>query len=154
MLTAYQAFTQAGLALSGQYDEIHQSYGIARAHWELFTSPRLWNAEQRRTIQGIMTQVLNVSMTVAGLPERALPGEFVAAVIAQHVAPPNWMVACIKAPAMFDARAASGVDGPKEVKEVSYQTLVGLTMMISQGLYPSVTPEIGEDVDRQRESEK
>ena len=70
-------------------------------------------------------------MTIAGLPAIPMPGQYVAAIIAEIVAPVNRLVACTKAPDTFDADAASGILGTHEVKDMSVQQLMALVIAYS-----------------------
>lgn len=115
------------------YTDLHKSHGIEQAHWELLTQYEYWSADQSRAIRSILANVVEVSMTIAGMPAIPLPGQYVAAVIAEVVAPCNWMVAAVKAPDTFDATDASGLLGDSEVKPLEYQQMMALILAYGGG---------------------
>lgn len=73
-------------------------------------------------------------MTIAGMPAIPLPGQYVAALIAEVVAPVNRLLACTKAPETFDGAIASGLERTHEVKEMSVQQLMALVIAYSGDL--------------------
>ena len=73
-------------------------------------------------------------MTIAGMPAIPMPGQYAAALIAEVVAPCNRFLACTKAPDTFDAVDASGILGTHEIKPMSTQQLMALTLAYSGGL--------------------
>lgn len=116
-----------------KYTNLHKGHGIEEAHWELLTQEEWWSPDQARQIRTILANVMEASMTIAGMPAIPLPGHYAAAVIAEVVAPANRMVACVKAPDTFDADAASGIMGTHEIKEMSTQQLMSLVIAYSGG---------------------
>lgn len=116
-----------------RYTTLHKGHGIEEHHWLLITQHEYWSPDQARQIRAILASVLEVSLTIAGMPAIPLPGQYVASVISEVVAPPNRMLACIKAPDTFDAVAASGIMGTHEVKPMSSQQLMGLVLVYSGG---------------------
>lgn len=123
-----------------KYSDLHKGHGIEEAHWQLVTQEEYWSADQARQIRSILANVLEVSMTIAGMPPVPLPGQYVAAMIAEIVSPCNRMMACVKAPDTFDADAASGLQGTHEIKEMGFQQLMSLTLAYSGG-YPGEPAE-------------
>lgn len=117
------------------YSEIHKAHGIEESHWLVLTQKEPWTPDQMRAIRSILANVVEVSMTIAGIPAIPLPGQYVAAVIAEIVHPSNWMVAATKAPETFDASDASGLMGTSEVKEMSTQQMMALTLAYGGGYY-------------------
>ena len=124
----HRAFQQGAKQLAhaeAQYTTLHKGHGIEQYQWELLTQKEYWSPDQARQIRTIMAAVVEVSMTIAGMPAIPLPGQYVAAVIAEVVAPCNRMLACTKAPETFDAYAASGMLQTHEVIPMTTQQLMG-----------------------------
>lgn len=80
-------------------------------------------------------------MTIAGMPPIPLPGQYVAAVIAEVVSPQNRMIACTKAPETFDASDASGLLGTSEVTDMSTQQMMALVLAYSGSYLPEPPAE-------------
>lgn len=118
-----------------KYTSLHKGHGIEQSHWDLLTQEEYWSPDQARQMRSILASVVEVAMTIAGMPAIPLPGQYVAALIAEVVAPANRLVACTKAPDTFDAVAASGLIGTHEVKDMSVQQLMALVIAYS-GDYP------------------
>ena len=116
-----------------KYTMLHKGHGIEQAQWELLTQDEFWTIDQARQIRSILASVIEVSMTIAGMPAIPLPGQYTAAVIAEVVKPLNRMVACTKAPDTFDADAASGILGTHEIKDMTVQQLMALVIAYSGG---------------------
>ena len=116
-----------------QYTDLHKAHGIEQAHWELLTQGEYWTPDQSRAIRSILANVIEVSMTIAGMPAIPLPGQYVAALIAEVVAPCNYMIAAVKAPDTFDATDASGLLGGAEVRTMEYQQLMALVIAYAGG---------------------
>ena len=121
------------------YTDLHKAHGIEEHHWALLTQSEYWTADQARAIRSILANVVEVSMTIAGMPPVPLPGQYVAAVIATCVAPCNRMIACVKAPDTFDAAMASGFMGSPEVQDMTPQQLMALVLAYSGG-FPEEPP--------------
>jgi hypothetical protein len=115
------------------YTTLHKSHGIEQAHWDMLTQREYWTPDQSRAVRSILANVIEVSMTISGMPAIPLPGQYVAAVIAEVVSPCNYMLAAIKAPDTFDATDASGLLGQSEVRKVEYQQLMGLVLAYAGG---------------------
>ena len=131
ILKAFRYGAKKLAAAHGEYSEFHRSHGIQQQHWELLTTDEYWTPDQARAIRSILANVVEVSMTIAGMPSIPLPGQYVAAVIAEVVNPVNRMLACVKAPDTFDAMDASGLTGPTEVKEMKVQQMMALVLAYS-----------------------
>ena len=116
------------------YTTLHKSHGIEPYDWEILTSRENWSPDQARSMRNVIASIVEVSMTIAGLPAIPLPGQYVAAVIAEVVAPCNRMVACARAPDTFDATDASGIVGTHEIKPITPQQLMALVLAYSGGL--------------------
>jgi hypothetical protein len=116
-----------------KYLDLHKAHGIEQSHWELITQEEYWTQDQARAVRSILANVIEISMTIAGMPPIPLPGQYAAAVIATVVSPCNRMVACIKCPDTFDALDASGLLQETEIKPMKPEQLMGLTMAYSAG---------------------
>ena len=130
---AFQIGAQKLAASQCRYTSLHKSHGIVEADWDLLTQEEYWTPDVARKMPSIMSSVCEVSMTIAGMPAVPLPGHYIAALIAEVVAPCNRMMACYKAPDTFDADLASGVMGTHEVKPMSREQLMALTLLYSGG---------------------
>lgn len=131
------AFRNGAEQLAGanyKFTELHRSHGIQQTDWELLTQVEHWTPEQARQVRGVLGQVLEVALTIAGMPAIPLPGQYVAAVIAMCVSPANKLVASTKVPDTFDAVSAAGVTEPFEVKPMRTEQMMGLVMMYSGGI--------------------
>lgn len=70
-----------------QYGSLHKEFGISEVDWKLVTQEEHWTMEQMRASRAIIASVVEVALTVAGMPPVPLPAQYVAAVIAIVVAP-------------------------------------------------------------------
>ena len=150
-MNLHDAFKIGALRLAqdeARYSELHKSHGIEEQHWALLTQREYWSQDQARQIRTILASVVEVSMTIAGMPAIPLPGQYVAAVIATIVAPPNRFLACTKAPDTFDASDASGILRTHEIQTMSVQQLMALVLAYSGG-YQGEPPStrIGKEVE-------
>jgi hypothetical protein len=152
-MNLHDAFMIGALQLAKankQYADLHKAHGIEQSHWDLITQEEYWTTDQQRAVRSILANVLEVSMTIAGMPPVPLPGQYVAAVIATVVAPANRIVACSKAPDTFDAFDTSGLLGGKQTDEpekMKFQQLLSLTMAYSGGYRGEPqTQKLGKDV--------
>lgn len=116
-----------------KYGPIHRAHGIPQEEWELLTRDDFWTPEETRSIRSILANVVEVAMTVAGVPPVPLPGQYVAAVIAICVAPSNRFMAAARAPDTFDAVAASGITETFSVRPMSREQMISLVMAYSGG---------------------
>lgn len=134
------------LAAANEYQELHRSYGLLQADWDLLTQERHWLPEEARRIRSILANVVEVSMTIAGMPAVPLPGQYVAAVIAIVVAPANRLVAATRVPDTFDAVAASGLMQAFEVRPMRPEQMMALVMAYSGGFGDEPMPRLGDEV--------
>lgn len=116
-----------------RYTDLHKAHGIEEAHWRLLTQTEYWTPDQSRAVRSVLANVIEVSMTIAGMPAVPLPGQYVAALIAEVVSPCNYMIAAVKAPDTFDATDASGLLGGMEVRTMEYQQLMALVLAYAGG---------------------
>jgi len=122
------------LAVGQSYNELHRSHGLLEPDWELLTQDQHWTPEQARQVRSILASVIEVSLTIAGMPPIPLPGQYAAAVIAIIVSPANRLVAAMKVPDTFDAVAASGLMETFEVRPMRPEQMVALVVAYSGGL--------------------
>lgn len=142
-----------------KYTDLHKAHGIEQAHWELLTQDEYWTPDQARAIRSILASVIEVSMTIAGMPAIPLPGQYCAALIAEVVSPCNKMLACVKAPDTFDAMDASGLLETSTVKDMTTQQLMALVIFYSSGEIGEppahkLPKNVQEDVSKQNKTEK
>lgn len=116
-----------------RYTDLHKAHGIEEAHWLLLTRREYWTPDEARAIRSILANAIEVSMTIAGMPAIPLPGQYVAALIAEVVAPCNYMLAAVKAPDTFDALDASGLLKTSEVRTMEVQQLMSLVLAYAGG---------------------
>lgn len=156
----HKSFQQGALKLAqaeGKYTSLHKQHGIEEHHWKLLTSHEYWSPDEARQVRSILASVVEVSMTIAGLPAIPLPGQYVAAAIAHIVSPCNQVVACYKVPDTFDAEAASGMLRTHEVKPMPREQMIALVMAYSGGFVGEPAPHrLPKDIEEtvRRENEK
>lgn len=116
---------------AGKYGDMHRAHGITPEEWKLLTQVEYWTPDQARSIRSVLANIIEVCLTISGMPAIALPGQYAAAVIASVVSPANRMVACMKVPDTFDAWSASGILGPVEIRPMSAEQLLSLVILYS-----------------------
>lgn len=153
----HSAFRQGARQLArdnARYTTLHKAHGIDESEWILLTQPEYWTPDQARQMRTVIAAVLEVSMTIAGMPAIPLPGQYAAALIAEVVAPVNRFLACMYTPDTFNAVDASGLMGTHEVKPMSREQLMALTLAYSGGYGEEpVSQRLPDDVARQIERE-
>lgn len=117
-----------------KYTDLHKAHGIEESHWLLLTQDEYWTPDEARAVRSILASVIEISMTIAGMPPVPMPGQYAAALIAEIVSPCNRMLACIKAPDTFDAVDSSGLLGTSEIRDMTPQQLMGLVIAYSGGI--------------------
>ena len=156
---AFRIGAQKIAANEKRYTTLHKAHGIEEAQWELLTSQEYWSVDEARQIRTILANVVEVSMTIAGMPAIPLPGQYVAAVISEIVAPPNRILACTKAPDTFDAASALVAEEQTEVKSMTTTQLISLVLLYSGG-FPDepqghkLSRDVAETMIRANTSEK
>ena len=133
ILRAFQHGAKMLARAEKEFTDLHKGHGIEEHQWKLITQEEYWTREQAQQIRSILASVVEVSMTIAGMPAIPLPGQYVAAVISEVVAPCNRMLACTKAPDTFDAVSASGILATHEIKPMSVQQMMALVLAYSGG---------------------
>lgn len=71
----FQGFRRGAMMLAANqcaYSKIHREYGIAQAEWEMLTQDEPWTLEQRQQVRSQLAELVNISLTIAGLPAMAL----------------------------------------------------------------------------------
>lgn len=133
-----------------KYTELHRSHGITQTDWELLTQLDPWTPEESRQIRSILASVIEVCLTLSGLPPVPLPGQYAAAVIAIVVGPANRFLAAQKTPDTFDAVSASGLEGAVEIKPMKTEQMFSLVMAYSGGFGGEPMPRLPEEVNEMR----
>jgi hypothetical protein len=110
------------------YTDVHQMHGLSAEDWSLVTQSEPWNIEDRKRVKSVIAECVTISLTIAGLPAMALPGQYVAAVIACIVAPANILVAATRAPDAFDGVAASGLQGDFKIEKMTAEQMISLCL--------------------------
>jgi len=130
-MNVFQIYRTAAMSLATRtmaYTATHKRYGISQENWELLTQKEPWTPEQNMQSPGIISEVCQVCLTIAGLPANSLPGQYVAAVIAVNVQAPNILAAASRAPQAYDAVAASGLQAESEVRDMSREQMQSLVL--------------------------
>lgn len=143
ILDIHKAFRHGAEKLAAdqcKYTALHQGHGIDPFSWEVLTKKEYWSPDEARDMRSVLANVIEVSLTIAGMPAIPLPGQYVAALIAIVVAPANRLLACTKAPDTFDAFAASGLMETHEVKTMPVQQLMALVVLYSAETYAEPPP--------------
>ena len=106
----------------------HIRAGITEDNWDLLRQDDLWSADQAADARSFITEAINASLTVAGIPAGSMPGHYVAAVIARLVQPCNWLTACHRVPETYNAVQASGVAVSSEIVPMDVRQLMALVL--------------------------
>jgi hypothetical protein len=125
----FQLFRQGAAHLvtaTMAYTEVHQLHGLSAEDWDLVTKKEPWNIEERKRVKSVIAECVTISLTIAGLPAMALPGQYVAAVIACIVSPANLLVAAVRAPDAFDGVKASGIEGDFKIEPMPAEQMISL----------------------------
>lgn len=151
---AFQVGAQKLAANQCEFTTLHKTHGIEEHQWKLLTSKEYWSPDETRQMRSIIASVCEISMTIAGMPAIPLPGQYVAALIAEVVSPVNRLLACTKVPDTFDALAASGLMSTFEVKPMTYEQMSALVLAYSGG-FPGEPPahKLPKDVKEQMKQE-
>lgn len=127
-----KAFTRAMRALATSYSEFNQDIaaaGVTETSWNLLISERIWTQKDGHAAISALMALYERAHTIAGIQKEALPGQFVAAIIAQLVSPGNWYTAVRLVPDTWDAIAAAGVNGPPEIKPMEKTQILSLVAL-------------------------
>lgn len=118
-----------------QHTQVHAAAGFSAAEWKPLTQQTPWTAEERKRVRSCLAELVNVSLTMAGLPAMPMPSQYVAMLICEVVAEPNRYVAATRAPESFDAYDASGLAGPAVMRVVETWQMLALVTAYSSGTY-------------------
>ena len=128
---ALEMFNQ-GIRIIESYGEKfgpkHIRAGLTEDNWDLLRQDDLWDADQAADARSVISEVINASLTVAGIPAGSMPGHYVAAVIARLVQPCNWLTACHRVPETYNAVQASGVAVSSEIVPMDVRQLMALVL--------------------------
>ena len=102
--------------------------GLTIEERDLLIDKRLWTPMQRRQCREALADLTYASLTVAGLPATRVPAEYVAALIAETVEPPNWYIACHRAPPTYSALDVNSGTLPQEIETLEPEILLSLVM--------------------------
>jgi len=131
----FDAFRIGARQLAGptrDYANLHAEHGLTKPEWDLLVQNDPWNVEQRRQAKSTLSECLQISLTLAGLPAMALPGQYVAACIVEIVSPVNRLVAAAKAPEAYDAVMASGLETEEsEIRPISPEQMISMVIAFS-----------------------
>lgn len=129
----YQAFRQGARYMATRTPAQMQEMGMNLHEYEILTQSDPWLPAEVNQMRGVLSHAINVSLTFANLPARALPAQYVAAVIAYIVKPVNWLTAATIAPETFDATGAMNADENFVVKPVRYEQMISLVIQYGGG---------------------
>jgi hypothetical protein len=132
-LNHHTAFKQGAIWMASRTPKQMQEMGMNLTEYEVLTSEQPWLPAEVQLMRGTLAHAINVSLTFANLPARALPAQYVAAVIAYVVKPINWLTASTIAPETFDAMDAVSVDESFTPKPVRYEQMIALVMSYGGG---------------------
>ena len=130
-----KAFALGARHLARAYTKDRASYGIREEDWDLITRDEFWSPDERRRVRSVLTELVQISLTVSGLPATRLPGQFAAALIVEVVHPSNVIVACHCAPDSYDAVNASGLSQEVEITAMQPEQILSLAMAFLAGQY-------------------
>ena len=132
------------------YRELHREAGILEADWQLLTQKEHWTPDQARQVRAVLASIIEVCLTISGLPPVPLPAQYAAACIAIVVAPANRFLAAQKVPDTFDAVAARGLQEEIEIRPVRSETMFSLVMAYSGGFGGEPMPRLPREVNEMR----
>lgn len=132
-MNVFETFRRGAISIAHAKANRLAELGIAAEDYKLLTQGEPWNVTEQKLVRGVLAQVVNVSLTLAGLPARALPAQYVAAIIAELVDPINWLAAAHSAPDTFDAQGAANVEQEFQVVPVKTEQMISLVMLYGGG---------------------
>ena len=115
-------------SLGDEYGKEHTRAGITKDNWKSLRQDEIWTAEQAADARSFITEVINASLTVAGIPAGSMPGQYVAVVIYRLVKPSNWLTACHRVPETYNAVQASGVAVSSEIVPMDVRQIMALVL--------------------------
>ena len=111
-----------------EYGKEHNRANITKDNWKTLRQDEMWTAEQAADARSIITEVINASLTVAGIPAGSMPGQYVAVVIYRLVKPCNWLTACHRVPETYNSVQASGVSVSSEIVPMDVRQIMALVL--------------------------
>lgn len=72
----------------------YQSQGIPQSEWELTFGPNMWKVNDRDKVRRCCDSLMLSSLRHAGLADREIPAEVVAAYGVSFINPVNWLIYC------------------------------------------------------------
>jgi len=109
----------------------------------------LWTPTEQKKIRSILTEVINISLTIAGLTAHPLPAQYVAALVSKLVSTANRLVASTLTPETFDAVAASNLDGNQKFVSVTREQMMSLVIAYSSDRYIEPNDRV-DDITQQK----
>jgi len=152
MSNMFEIFRRGASALADatlSYHDLHKTYGINPEDWKLLTTFMLWTPTEQKKIRSILTEVINISLTIAGLPAQPLPAQYVAALVSKLVSTSNRLVASTLTPETFDAVAASNLDGNQKFVNVTREQMMSLVIAYSSDRYIEPNDRV-DDITQQK----
>ena len=155
MQSVLNAFSIGARQLARGYTADRAAYGIREEDWELLTRDELWTPDDLRRIKSILTELVQISLTVAGLPATRLPGQFAAALIVEVVHPCNVVSACWRAPESYDAVNASGITKEVDITAMQPEQILAIALAFLGGDRTEPEPQIRpqrQDIQKSKET--
>lgn len=147
----HAAFLQGAKYMASRTPSQMQEMGMNLSEYEILTQDDPWLPAEVQMMRGVLAQAINVSLTFANLPARALPAQYVAAVIAYTVKPVNWLCAATVAPETFDALGAANMQEDFKVLPTKYEQMIALVMQYGGGkIFEPSNQIITTEIDAER----
>lgn len=141
MANMFDVFRAGALTIAhemNEYTGAYEQYGLSRSEWQTLTKREVWTRQEAKSVRSLIAEVIQISLTISGLPAQQLPGQYVAAVIATCVAPVNWLAAAARAPQCYDAVNAAGLSEEHEVVEMPMEQMQ--VLVLAYGGYNQLEP--------------
>jgi hypothetical protein len=129
----FKSFTQGARYMATRTPQQMAEMGMTQQHFDMLTSPDPWLPAEVQEMRGVLASAINISLTFANLPARALPAQYVAAVIGYMVNPVNWLTAATIAPETFDAVQSANSEEEFKTRPVQYEQMISLVMSYGGG---------------------
>lgn len=129
----FDAFTQGAKFMATRTPQQMAEMGMTQLHFDMLTTKEPWLPAEVQEMRGVLASAINISLTFANLPARALPAQYVAAVIGYMVSPVNWLTAATIAPETFDAVSSAHGEDEFKARPVSYEQMISLVMSYGGG---------------------
>ena len=116
----------ASLAVSSGYNQRWATAGFTKAEYDTLTQSYIWGADQARVVPSLISEAVQISLTLANLPAMQMPAEFIAAVIVKYVHPCNYLIAAVKAPKGFNASKL--LEDRATIESVSPELMISMVL--------------------------